>query len=143
MFLFPSDQDEPSQMTQQLPDQALRGRRVLVVEDEYFLADDIVRELKKAGAQIIGPLGDVGEACNVVAGDPAIDAAVLDVNLRSQMVFPLARKLRARNVHFVFTTGYDSGAIDPEFQNVKLWDKPIDVRAMVQELLGSIGTIRQ
>ena len=47
MFLFPSDQDEPSQMTQQLPDQALRGRRVLVVEDEYFLADDIVRELKK------------------------------------------------------------------------------------------------
>ena len=130
-------------MTKQLSDQALRGRRVLVVEDEYFLADDIVRELKKVGAQIIGPLGDIEEACNLVAGDVAIDAAVLDINLRSQMVFPLARTLRARNVPFVFTTGYDAAAIDPEFQNVKLWDKPIDVKAMVQELSGSIRISRQ
>ena len=130
-------------MTKQVSDQPLRGRRVLVVEDEYFLADDIVRDLKKVGAQIIGPLGDIEEACNLVAGDVAIDAAVLDINLRSQMVFPLARTLRARNVPFVFTTGYDAAAIDPEFQNVKLWDKPINVRAMVQELSGSIRISRQ
>ena len=130
-------------MTKQLSDQVLRGRRILVVEDEYFLADDIVQELKKVGAQVIGPLGDIEEASNAVAGDLAIDAAVLDVNLRDQMVFPLARTLRARNVPFVFTTGYDAAAIDPEFQNVKLWDKPIDVRAMVQELSGSIRISRQ
>jgi len=143
MFLFPSDQGEPSHMTKQLSDQVLRGRRILVVEDEYFLADDIVQELKKVGAQIIGPLGDIEEASNAVAGDLAIDAAVLDVNLRDQMVFPLARTLRARNVPFVFTTGYDPGAIDAEFENVKLWNKPIDVRAMVEELSGSITIAQQ
>jgi DNA-binding LytR/AlgR family response regulator len=112
----------------------LAGRRVLVVEDEYFLADDIVQALTALGARIVGPYGDLDEATHVVDGDVAIDAAVVDINLRNEMVFPLARVLRSRRVPLVFTTGYDKTSIEPEFQDVRLWDKPLDIRAMAREL---------
>jgi CheY-like chemotaxis protein len=116
----------------------LAGRCVLVIEDEYFLADDIVRTLSALGARIIGPFGDLDEATDIVDRDVAIDAAIVDINLRNEMVFPLARVLRARKVPFVFTTGYDSSSVEPEFQDVRLWGKPLDVAAMARELTSMI-----
>ena len=112
----------------------LAGRRVLVIEDEYFLADDIVRALTALGARIVGPYGDLAEATTIVARDIAIDAAIMDINLRSEMAFPLARVLRSRKVPLVFTTGYDKSSIEPEFQDVLLWVKPLDIKAMAREL---------
>jgi len=116
------------------PPGPLAGRRVLVVEDEYFLADDIARALNRLGARIIGPFGDLGDATDIVDRDFAIDAAVVDVNLQSEMVFPLARLLRARNIPFVFTTGYDRNSIDSEFQGERVLGKPLDIAAMAREL---------
>ena len=112
--------------------------RVLVVEDEYFLADDIVQALTALGARIIGPYGDLQEAINVVDRDVAIDAAIMDINLHDHMVFPLARVLRNRKVPLVFTTGYDRSALEPEFQDVTLWGKPLDLKAMARELTSLI-----
>src|SRR6476469_874546 len=117
----------------------LSGRRVLVVEDEYFLADDIVQILKEMGARIVGPVGEIEEATKLVNGDIAIDAAVVDVNLRSELAFPLARILRARKVPFVFTTGYDCSSIEQEFQDIQLWEKPLDLAAMARDLVDLIG----
>jgi CheY-like chemotaxis protein len=116
----------------------LMGRRVLVIEDEYFLADDIVRALMALGARIVGPYGDLDEATRVVDRDITIDAAIVDINLRNKMVFPLARLLRSRKVPLVFTTGYDKISIEPEFQDVQLWGKPLDITAMARELTGMI-----
>jgi DNA-binding response OmpR family regulator len=116
----------------------LTGRRVLVIEDEYFLADDIVRALTALGARIVGPYGDLDEATKVVDRDVTIDAAVIDINLRHEMVFPLARVLRSRKVPLVFTTGYDKSSIEPEFHDVRLWGKPLDIKAMAQELTSMI-----
>jgi CheY-like chemotaxis protein len=117
----------------------LSGRRVLVVEDEYFLAEDIVQTLKEMGARIVGPVGELEEATNLVNADIAIDAAVVDVNLRNELAFPLARILRARNVPFLFTTGYDGSSIEQEFQDVQLWEKPLDLAAMARDLVDLIG----
>jgi len=116
----------------------LSGRRILVIEDEYFLAEDIARELKLLGAQIIGPVGELEEAASIVDADIAIDGAVLDINLRSEMIFPVARRLRLRGVPFVFTTGYGMTAIEPEFHDVRLWEKPLDTAAMARDLSGLI-----
>ena len=116
----------------------LKGCRILVLEDEYFLADDIVRELRVHGARVIGPLGGLEEARSILDDDSAIDAAVLDINLRNDMVFPVARTLRARNVPFVFTTGYDKGSVEAEFQDVRIWEKPLDIRAMMHDLSNMI-----
>ena len=117
----------------------LSGRRVLVIEDEYFLADDIMRALTALGARVVGPYGDLDEAAAVVDRDVAIDAAIVDINLRDQMVFPLARVLRSRKVPLVFTTGYDKSSIAPEFQDVQLWGKPLDLKAMARELTSLLG----
>jgi DNA-binding response OmpR family regulator len=112
----------------------LAGHRVLVVEDEYFLADDIVRALQALGARVIGPYGELEDATRVLDDDGTIDAAIIDINLRSEMVFPLARVLRARNIPFVFATGYDRGTIDAEFQDIRVWEKPVDLAAMARDL---------
>ncbi|HXB78867.1 MAG TPA: response regulator [Bradyrhizobium sp.] len=124
---------------QSIVQKPLSGRRVLVVEDEYFLADDIVQILKEMGARIVGPVGELEEATKLVNGDIAIDAAVVDVNLRSELAFPLARILRARKVPFVFTTGYDCSSIEQEFQDIQLWEKPLDLAAMARDLVDLIG----
>ncbi|RXH00965.1 MULTISPECIES: response regulator [Bradyrhizobium] len=120
----------------------LTGRRILVVEDEYFLADDIGNALRKLGAEIAGPVGHIEDAVAMLHNGGVLDAAVLDVNIRTQMIFPIARELRARDVPFVFTTGYEKISIEPEFQDVPLWEKPIDIVAMARNLARLVGDRR-
>jgi CheY-like chemotaxis protein len=112
----------------------LAGRRLLVIEDEYFIADDIARALAGLGAEIIGPLPDLADAEGLVKRGEAIDAALLDISIRNQMVFPLARLLRARNVPFVFTTGCDKSSVIAEFQDVQLWEKPLNIPRLARSL---------
>jgi DNA-binding response OmpR family regulator len=117
----------------------LWGRRILVVEDEYFLADDISRGLRSAGADVAGPVGELDDALSIINGGGVLDGAVLDVNVRNELVFPIAHELRARRVPFLFTTGYDKVSITAEFQDVMLWEKPIEMAAMLRALAGLIG----
>ncbi|MDA9496837.1 response regulator [Bradyrhizobium sp. CCBAU 11357] len=117
----------------------LRGRRIFVVEDEYFLADDIGKTFRALGAEIAGPVGHLEDAHKILHDGSVLDGAVLDVNIRSEMIFPIARELRARNVPFVFTTGYDKITLGPEFQDVPLLEKPIDLQAMARKLAGLIA----
>lgn len=117
----------------QAPGAALAGRRVMVVEDEYFLADDIRRKLDDLGVRIVGPVADIRDATRLLQKEK-VDAAVLDVNVASEMVFPLARALRSRNVPFLFTTGYDRSILAPEFDDVQLLVKPLDLEVLVREL---------
>ncbi|MBR1127968.1 response regulator [Bradyrhizobium iriomotense] len=117
----------------------LSGCRILVLEDEYFLADDITRALRSAGAEIAGPVGQIDDALPIINDGGVLDGAVLDVNIHGEMVFPVAQELKARQVPFVFTTGYDKVSIAPQFHDVMLWEKPIDVAALVRGLAGLIG----
>ena len=117
----------------------LEGRRILVIEDEYFLAEDICAVLRGLGADIIGPAGEVGDAIGIVNSGEVIDAAVLDVNLKNVSILPVADRLRARNIPFVFTTGYDRSAIDVRFKDIHLFEKPINVAAMARSLGKLIG----
>jgi DNA-binding response OmpR family regulator len=118
----------------------LTGCRILVVEDEYFLADDLKRELTTLGAEVVGPVGDLEEAAKILGQDGSIDAAILDVNLRNELIFPLARTLRTRNVPFIFTTGYDRSSIEAEFEDINLCEKPLDIAALARELVELIKT---
>ncbi|MDA9544949.1 chemotaxis protein CheY [Bradyrhizobium sp. CCBAU 45321] len=110
------------------------GRRVLVVEDEYFLADDISEAFEALGAEVAGPAGHIEDAFKLLRDGSTLDAAVLDVNIHSERIFPVARELRARNVPFVFTTGYERVTVGPEFQDVPLFEKPIDLAKMARQL---------
>jgi hypothetical protein len=116
------------------PPGPLAGRRILVVEDEYFLADDLHRHFAALGAEIIGPIAYLDDAAEVLRADGSIDGALLDINVRSEMVFPLARLLQSRKVPFVFTTGYDKRSLGPEFMDVQVWEKPLDIPSLARSL---------
>ncbi len=112
----------------------LRGRRVLIVEDEYLLAEDLRMTLERFGAEVLGPVPSVGEAMATVADNPELDGAVLDMNLRGNMVFPVADMLTARGVPFFFTTGYATSAIPERYVGVMRFEKPFDPDVVAVEL---------
>jgi DNA-binding response OmpR family regulator len=107
----------------------LTERRVLVVEDNFFIADDAHKTLKKAGAKVVGPTSTIHEAIGHLA-DTQIDAAVLDVNLGGVMSYPVARELEARGIPFLFASGYDDWAVPAEWQHIPRLQKPYDLREL-------------
>jgi CheY-like chemotaxis protein len=112
----------------------LQGRRVLVVEDEYFIADDVATELVSVGAHVVGPVPDLPGAIEVIASGEPIDVAVLDINLQGETVYPLADALRERQVPFVFATGYGHALIPEGYRDVPRWEKPHDHRELARML---------
>lgn len=120
------------------PRTLLQDRRVLVVEDEYFIADDIAQALRKLGAEVIGPASDRAKALALLSSTERIDGAVLDVNLRGETVYPVAEALRARGIPFVFATGYDTSAIPSGYADIPRWEKPFDPHALARALPGLV-----
>jgi DNA-binding NtrC family response regulator len=117
------------------PLDVLRGRTLLVVEDEYIVAADLAMRLEDAGADVVGPAGSVKEALSCLHADgERLDGAVLDVNLGGERVYPVADELIARGVPFVLTTGYDASAIDSAYAGVPRCEKPVDPAALVRAL---------
>lgn len=114
------------------------GRSVLVVEDEALVALDLEETLKMAGVHVMGPAASVAEAMALLeAGTP--DAAILDLNLRGELVTPVARKLRERGVPFMLATAYNHLRSDKEqaFSGVANLGKPL-ASARCVEMLGEI-----
>lgn len=108
--------------------------RILVVEDEYFVAADLAQALAAAGTAVIGPVSTEDEALALLDAGERIDGAVLDINLRGEMVYPLADALRERGVPFVFATGYGASILPIRFRGVPRWEKPFDYRALAQSI---------
>lgn len=113
---------------------SLRGRRILVAEDDYLLAGDLREMLERHGTQVLGPVPGVADALRLLEREAAPDAAVLDINLGGEMVYPLADALRARGVPFVFATGYDAWAIPDVYAAVPRFEKPVEARHVMQAL---------
>jgi len=113
---------------------SLRDRHILVVEDEFFVAEEMARELEEAGATIVGPVGTVDDALDCVASGVRIDAAILDINLRGDLSYPVAEALRQKQVPFLFATGYDAWSLDPGFRDVTRCEKPIDPSQVARAL---------
>lgn len=111
----------------------LDGLCVLVVEDEAiisFLLEDMLGEL---GAADVRHAGNLRTALAFLE-DHTPDLAVLDVNLGGERVYPVAERLEAKGVTFVFTTGYGKGGIDPRWSARPVVQKPFNVEAMTQAL---------
>lgn len=107
------------------------GKRVLVVEDNYLIASELADHLAAANAVVIGPCATLSDAGKMALRS---DLAVLDVDLKGQMVFPLADRLRELDVPYVFFTGYDRGLLPARFAKVDCITKPLSPLVAVQHL---------
>ena len=91
----------------------LQGRRLLIIEDEYMLADDLRCALESVGAVVIGPVGQLEGALDLIEAEGRIDGAVLDVNLG------------------------DASAIPARYSDIPRCEKPLDIG----KLTGAIGRL--
>lgn len=117
----------------------LNGCRVLVLEDEYYLADDLVSALEKAGANVVGPISTVEAARAVRTED--VDLAVLDMNLHGQFSHEIADRLVAEGTPVVIATGYSKGAIPERLRGLPQIEKPFDVQSVVTLIAGQIQAL--
>jgi DNA-binding response OmpR family regulator len=115
------------------PGRPLVHKRVLVVEDEFLLGLSLLEDLADAGADVVGPVSTLAEALEVVMSD-AFDLALLDINIRGEMSFPVADALLARNVPLIFLTGYDADVIPERLRRWPRIGKPYDPRELASTL---------
>ena len=118
-----------------MPDSSdFSGRRVLIVEDDYFIADEVADHFMRQGAIILGPVGSVDDAMSLVSATAGIDAALLDINLHGEMAYRIADALIERGVPFVFATGYDRAVIPDRYADVPRCPKPVAYRDVAKAL---------
>jgi DNA-binding response OmpR family regulator len=105
----------------------LEGLHVLVVEDRGLIAGKIVQILTKAGCAVVGPVATLEAGLRLAhREDISIDAAVLDIDLRGELVYPLAETLRRRRLPFLFLTGFEETVMPEAWRDAPRLQKPID-----------------
>ncbi|WP_265587719.1 response regulator [Sphingomicrobium arenosum] len=108
--------------------------KILVVEDEILIAIDIQHTLEDAGYAVIGPHENVADSLATIdLGKP--DAAILDVQLDGEDVFPVAERLKADGVPIVFHSGHAEPAkLHERFPEARFCSKPCTPGLLEDEL---------
>jgi CheY-like chemotaxis protein len=126
---------------------SLLGKRILVVEDEFFLALCVGQVLEEQGCAVIGPATSVQQGLKLVE-KTKVNGAILDINLNGEMVYPVAKELMDRNIPFVFTTGYSSLDVPSSYRSFPRLDKPVEpglfirvLKKLLGEESGTVGRI--
>ena len=117
-----------------LAPKTIAGRRIMIVEDEALVAMILEEQLEELGLSIVATCASISEAMKAI-DETAPDAAILDVNLAGQLVYPVADRLAALGTPFVFVTGYGRESIDQRFSSTLVLEKPVE-----QHVLASIFT---
>ena len=112
----------------------LKGRRILVVEDESLVAMLLETILEDMGCETVGPVSNVADAVRLVEGGELLHGALLDVNVAGVEVFPVAAALEARDLPFVFSTGYGEGGLPDEWKGRITLQKPFTESAVEEAL---------
>lgn len=110
------------------------GKKVFVVEDEFLVALGLEDNLRSLGCTVIGPAPDLASAMQTASRE-RMDAAILDVNLAGEAVYPAAAILAERGIPFLFCSGYTgSGRMPAEFAEVPRLPKPYTSRGIADAL---------
>lgn len=115
---------------------SLQGRKILLVEDEFFQAREVKGILEQAGADVVGPTGRAEDVPRLIAAHD-LDAALIDINLGLGPNFKAAEALRRAAVPFAFVTGYGQAVIPAELGTVPCLEKPFS-ESQVIDLVQSL-----
>ncbi|MFM9849407.1 MAG: response regulator [Hyphomicrobiaceae bacterium] len=108
----------------------LKGSRVLVVEDDPFIALDVAANLESEGATVVGPAYDLAAA---LAEDAGLSAAVLDLRLEPEDTLPVAARLAERGMPFLLQTTDPRAVLDARPDALVL-SKPFPAETLVLTL---------
>jgi CheY-like chemotaxis protein len=128
MVDMPPEEEEP-----------LKGLRVLVVEDQAPIALQLEDMLVESECEVVGPASRVGQALRLLS-ENAVDAAVLDLNIAGELVYPVADALDARGLPFIFATGYNPSDISGRYGHRPVVQKPFSRRIFLEAFR---ATVRQ
>lgn len=117
----------------------MAGRKILVVEDEFFVAEDLSELLRSAGAEVVGPASTLPAALHLVERSIFPDAAILDINLAGEPVYALAEELDRRGVPMMFLTGYAPDSIPDRYSAIHCCEKPHSNAEIVRNLCQILG----
>ena len=112
---------------------ARRPTRVLLVEDQVLVAMLLEAMLAELDCTVVGPFARVAAALKAARSEP-LDGALLDVNLAGERSFPIAYELQARQVPFVFVTGFSQAVLPPDLRQVPFLIKPVRQREFVDQV---------
>lgn len=118
----------------------LAGKRILVVEDDYYIADEMCHDLRQQGAVVLGPAPTPFYAMQLL-GRRGVDGAVLDIRLHGTTVFGLADELTRRGTPIIFATAYGEEAIPERFRNKPRLSKPYERSRLIEAIL-EMGRVR-
>ena len=116
----------------------LPNLRILIVEDETLISMMIEDMLHEMGHKTAACVHSVNQALQFVEGSSeTTDAALLDVNLAGDLVYPVAEALERKDIPFAFITGYGIFGVPPQFSHATVMQKPFserEVSAAVQNM---------
>jgi len=118
---------------------ALKGRRVLVVEDEMMIAIMVGDMLEELGCAVVGPANRLDAALELFDAEPDLDAALLDINVGGKSVFPLADALRKKGVPAIFSTGYGEAGLREADKGAPVLHKPFRAGDLARALTAALG----
>lgn len=107
--------------------------RVLIVEDDFFIAYDLKNQLEAAGLTVVGTAGTIPQATEIIENE-SVDIAVLDINLNGTSSLPIAQQLVLARKPFLFLSGNDATVLPPEFSKYQVHTKPVLIDQLVEQL---------
>ena len=112
---------------------SLRGLIALILEDEYYLAQELKEILVSSGASIVRMSGDIDDALLQIA-QIDFSLALLNLNIHGKMAYNVADELKRRDIPFAFVSGYEGTKIPQRFQEIPNWGKLYDDKLIVAEI---------
>ena len=114
----------------------LSGRRILLVEDSPVVGPFTADVIEELGCEVVGPAPNMAAARELIEAEE-LDAAIMDVHIRGERVFPLCEQLEAKGVPFVLTSGYADWQMPEKLRDCPRLQKPYTI-GQVQEALGAL-----
>jgi DNA-binding response OmpR family regulator len=116
----------------------LAGKRVLIIEDQELLAEYLADAMTAEGAEVIESVGTVNAALDIIE-NTRLDGVTLDLKLAGETSFRVADALAARNIPFVFLTGYGAADVPAHHVSVSRVEKPVAPRVVCRALEAAIA----
>ncbi|WP_066529011.1 response regulator [Erythrobacter sp. CCH5-A1] len=116
-----------------MTDRTLSGHRIVILEDDYYQAQDCKQLLEAAGAKVVA-ISATFPDLSALLEEGRIDAVLIDINLGHGLSFDFARELKARAIPFVFLTGYDAAMLPDDLAGSDYLTKPADAARIMAAL---------